>query len=59
MGRRLRRDAIRALLVDFSQRAQPEAQRLAQELGAKYLPLPHAAAALIADAVRGARQDLP
>jgi len=52
MARVLRRDAIRSLLIDFSPRAQPEAQQLAQELGARYLPLPRADAAAVAGAVR-------
>jgi magnesium chelatase subunit D len=55
MARLLRATAIRSLLVDFSQRAQPEAQRLAEEIGARYLPLPRADAATVAGAVRAAR----
>jgi magnesium chelatase subunit D len=55
MARVLRGTRIRALLVDFSQRAQPDAERLAAEIGARYLPLPRADATLLADAVRRAR----
>ena len=58
MARRLRAMAVRALLVDFSQRVQPEAQRLAQELGARYLPLPRADAGMVDRAVRAARLDV-
>jgi magnesium chelatase subunit D len=57
MARLLRRESIRALLVDFSPRAQPEAQRLAEALGARYLPLPRAQASRVADAVRVASLD--
>jgi magnesium chelatase subunit D len=59
MARLLRATAVRGLLVDFSQRAQTEAQVLAQAMGARYLPLPRADAALVAGVVRAARQDLP
>jgi len=55
MARVLRATRIRALLVDFSQRAQPDAERLAGEIGARYLPLPRADATLLAEAVRRAR----
>jgi len=55
MARMLRRDGVRSLLVDFSPRAQPEAQELAREMGAQYLPLPYAGAASVAEAVRRVR----
>ena len=58
MARLLRGMAVRALLVDFSQRVQPEAQRLAQDLGARYLPLPRADAGMVDRAVRAARRDV-
>ena len=58
MARLVRAMAVRALLVDFSQRVQPEAQRLAQELGARYLPLPRADAGMVDRAVRAARLDV-
>jgi len=51
-ARVLRGQRLRSLLVDFSPRPQETAQRLAQELGANYLALPHAHAASLADAVR-------
>jgi magnesium chelatase subunit D len=54
MARLLKREAVRSLLIDFSPRPQPEAQRLAEELGARYLALPRADAALVAGAVRAA-----
>ena len=58
MARALRATAIRSLLVDFSPRMQAEAQLLAREIGARYLALPRADAAVVADAVRKARQDV-
>jgi magnesium chelatase subunit D len=58
MARLLRGMGVRALLVDFSQRVQPEAQRLAQDLGARYLPLPRADAGMVDRAVRAARLDV-
>jgi magnesium chelatase subunit D len=42
------------LLVDTSPRPQPVAARLAQEMGAVYLPLPHADAVTLSRAVRTA-----
>ncbi len=45
---------LKALLVDTSPKPQPQARRLAQELGALYLPLPHADAAALSTAARQA-----
>jgi magnesium chelatase subunit D len=45
---------LNALLVDTSPKPQPQARRLAQELGALYLPLPHADAAALSTAARQA-----
>jgi magnesium chelatase subunit D len=45
---------LSALLIDTSPRPQPLAQRLAAEMGARYLPLPHADATGLCAAVRGA-----
>ncbi|RJS92107.1 VWA domain-containing protein [Salinisphaera sp. Q1T1-3] len=41
-----------ALLVDTSPRPRPAAERLAEQLGARYLPLPLADATRLSDAVR-------
>ena len=45
---------LKALLVDTAPKPQPQARRLAQELGALYLPLPHADAAALSTAARQA-----
>jgi magnesium chelatase subunit D len=42
------------LLVDTSPRPQAAAERLANEMDAQYLPLPHADAAALCGAVRSA-----
>ncbi len=51
-ARLMRGDAISTLLIDTSQRAQAFAQRLAAEMGATYLALPHADAAAVSKVVR-------
>ena len=43
-----------SLLVDTSPSASPAAERLAVEMGARYLPLPHADSAKISRAIRDA-----
>ncbi|WP_296577118.1 magnesium chelatase subunit D [Phreatobacter sp.] len=43
---------IRALLIDSSSRPEPQARALASTMGALYLPLPHADAAMLYGAVR-------
>jgi magnesium chelatase subunit D len=48
----LRALGISTLLIDTSPRAEPRAERVATELGARYLPLPHADAAVMSQAVR-------
>jgi magnesium chelatase subunit D len=53
-ARRARAGGVRVLLVDTSPRPQPVAARLAQEMGALYLPLPHADAVTLSRAVRTA-----
>jgi magnesium chelatase subunit D len=53
-ARLLRAAAVAALLVDTSPRAHPLAQRLAGEMHARYLPLPHADAATLSRAVQAA-----
>ncbi|MFZ5558064.1 MAG: magnesium chelatase subunit D [Pseudomonadota bacterium] len=51
-ARRLRAAGFTALLVDTSPRPQAAAQRLAAEMGARYLPLPYADAAGLSLAVQ-------
>ncbi len=43
---------ITALVIDISPRPQPQGRELAKEMGALYLPLPHADARALNDAVR-------
>ena len=50
-ARPARRRAERALLIDTSPQPQPHAAALAQEMGARYVPLPHADAAGVSRAV--------
>ena len=52
-ARRVRAERLQVMLLDTSPHPQPLAQRLASELGARYLPLPHAVATDMAQAVRG------
>lgn len=47
----LRAAGLRALLIDTSPQPQPQAAALAQEMGARYVPLPHADAAGVSRAV--------
>lgn len=58
-ARRLRAGGFAALLVDTSPRPQPAAERLAAEMGARYLPLPYADAAGLSLAVRAATATAP
>ena len=51
----LRASAIRAILIDTAARPQDSARRLAEAMGARYLPLPHADAAVMSAAIRSAR----
>jgi magnesium chelatase subunit D len=53
-ARALRAAGFTTLLVDTSPRPQPEAARLAAELGARYLPLPYADAPAVSRAVLAA-----
>jgi magnesium chelatase subunit D len=53
-ARALRAAGITALLVDTSPRAQPHAERIAQAMQARYLPLPYADAKVLSQAVKGA-----
>jgi hypothetical protein len=42
-------------MIDTSQQANPGARRLAEEMNARYLPLPRAGAAAISGAVKSVR----
>ena len=53
-GRLLRATGIATLLVDTSPRPNPFAQRLADEMRARYVPLPYADASTLSRAVRSA-----
>lgn len=53
-ARNLRSTGISALLIDSSQQPHPASRRLAEEMQARYLPLPRADAATLSDAVRSA-----
>jgi magnesium chelatase subunit D len=53
-ARVLRAAQLTALLLDTSPQPQPAAARVATEMGARYLPLPHADAARLSRAVIGA-----
>jgi magnesium chelatase subunit D len=46
---------VPALLVDTAPRPHPFARKLAEAMGARYLPLPAADATRLSDAVAGAR----
>jgi magnesium chelatase subunit D len=58
-GRMLRMAGLTAMLVDTSPQPQPQARRLATEMSAAYLPLPHAGAMAISRAVRSAVPQQP
>jgi magnesium chelatase subunit D len=51
-ARALRVAELKALVVDMSPRPRPEAEKLAREMGAVYLPLPHADASALSGAVK-------
>ncbi len=53
-ARQLRLDGFSALLLDTSPQPQETARLLAQAMGARYLPLPHAGAATMSQVVRAA-----
>lgn len=53
-ARNVRSAGHACILIDTSPRPQPQGLRLAQEMGARYLPLPHADAALLSQAVQSA-----
>lgn len=52
-ARLVRASGISSVVVDTSPRPHPAAERLASEMGAKYLPLPYAEADAVAAAIRG------
>ncbi len=47
----LKANAIRALMIDLSDRARSDAAAMAAKMGATYLPLPHAGSTVINAAV--------
>ena len=51
-ARQLRAAGVAAVLVDTSPRPGPLAEQFAREMGARYLPLPHADAMVLSKAVR-------
>jgi magnesium chelatase subunit D len=53
-ARRVRADGLRAVLVDTAPRPQPLAARVATEMGARYLPLPHAHSTQLTTAIGSA-----
>ena len=53
-ARQMRIEGFAALLLDTSPQAQDTARELAAAMGARYLPLPYAGAALLSQAVRAA-----
>ena len=53
-ARQMRMDGISCLLMDTSPQPQAAAQTLAREMGAAYVPLPHAGAQMLSQVVRAA-----
>jgi magnesium chelatase subunit D len=51
-ARAFRTAELKALVVDMSPRPRPDAEQLAREMGAVYLPLPHADARALSGAVQ-------
>jgi magnesium chelatase subunit D len=51
-ARAFRSAELKALVVDMSPRPRPDAEKLAHEMGAVYLPLPHADAKALSGAVQ-------
>ena len=50
-ARQFREAGLRALLIDTSPQPQPASRQLAQEMGARYLPLPYAGSTALSQAV--------
>jgi magnesium chelatase subunit D len=53
-ARCIRAAGLGAIVVDTAPRAQPQAERVASAMGARYLPLPHARSRELDGAIRGA-----
>jgi magnesium chelatase subunit D len=51
-ARRMRREGLAAVLLDTSPQPQPPAREVAAQMGARYLPLPHAGSVAVSQAVR-------
>jgi magnesium chelatase subunit D len=51
-ARRLRATGCPSVLVDTSPRGEPLARRLAEEMGARYEPLPHPASQRVSEIAR-------
>ncbi len=58
-ARAIKAQGLRALLVDNSNRPEPRAGQLAEEMGATYLPLPRASSQTISNAVRSSAAAQP
>lgn len=58
-ARQLRALGLASILIDTAPRPQPSAQRIATEMGARYLALPYADAARLARAVRAEMEAVP
>lgn len=58
-ARRFRVADVAAIVLDTSPRPQPQAEQLAREMGARYLPLPHADANALSAAIRAAAPRQP
>lgn len=58
-ARQLRAQGLAAILIDTAPRPQPTAQRIAAEMGARYLALPHADAERLSRAVRAGMEMHP
>ena len=58
-ARQFRVAGLRALLIDTSPQPQAAARQLAREMGASYLPLPHAGSAALSQAVSLATKAVP
>lgn len=58
-ARAVRLAGLAALLIDTSPRPEPQAERIAAEMGARYLPLPHADAQTVSRAARAAASARP
>jgi len=55
-ARALRAAQLNAVLIDTSPRPQPQAAQLAEAMGARYVPLPHADAKAVTAAVQAAQR---